>query len=63
MALNKNLRKKGILFFIAENDDAINNELEQYGAGDLIKTGVIRKDIETIFDLLKLKEPYTLVEK
>ena len=58
--LNKSLRKRGILFFIAENDEHLNTEIKQYGAGELLDTGVVRKDIESVFELIKLKEPYSL---
>ena len=62
MALNKSLNKRGILFYIAENDGVVNAELERYGAGELITAGVIRKDVNEIMKVIRLKEPYPLVD-
>ena len=63
MALYKNLRKRDILFYIAENDGIVNGELRRYGAGELIDEGVVQNDIEKIFDMIKLKNPYPLAEE
>ena len=62
MALNKSLRKRGILFFITHNDGVVNKELISYGAEELITSGVIRKDEEEVFEFIKLKAPYPLAE-
>ena len=62
MALNKSLRKRGILFFVTHNDGVVNKELISYGAEELISSGVIRKDEEEVFDFIKLKPPYPLAE-
>jgi high affinity sulfate transporter 1 len=53
MALNKSLKKRGILFFITENDGVVNDELIKYGAEELITTGVIRKEIDEVISLVK----------
>ena len=53
MALNKSLKKRGILFFITENDGVVNDELIKYGAEELITTGVIRKEIDEVIALVK----------
>ena len=53
MALNKSLKKRGILFFITENDGVVNEELIKYGAEELITTGVIRKEIDEVISLVK----------
>ena len=58
----KNLKKKGIRFYIAENDGIVNNELQRYGAGHLLEDGTVQKDIEDVLTLCKLKEPYPLSE-
>ncbi|MBP3719114.1 MAG: SulP family inorganic anion transporter [Eubacterium sp.] len=63
MALYKNLRRRDILFYIAENDGIVNGELRRYGAGELIDEGVVQNDIEKIFDMIKLKNPYPLAEE
>ena len=55
MALNKSLNKRGILFYIAENDGVVNAELERYGAGELITGGVIRKDMDEIMKIIRLR--------
>ena len=62
MALNKSLKKRGILFFITHNDGVVNKELISYGAEELITSGVIRKNEEEVFELIKLKAPYPLAE-
>ena len=53
MALIKSLKKRGILFFITENDGVVNEELIKYGAEELITTGVIRKEIDEVISLVK----------
>lgn len=63
IAYIKNLKKKGIRFYIAENDGIVNNELQRYGAGHLLEDGTVQKDIEDVFTLCKLKEPYPLSEE
>ena len=63
IALNKSLNKRGILFYIAENDGVVNAELEKYGAGELISGGIIRKDIDEIMNIIKIKEPYPLADE
>lgn len=62
MALNKSLRKRGILFFITHNDGVVNKELINYGAEELITSGVIRKNEEEVFEFIKLKAPYPLAD-
>lgn len=63
IALNKSLNKRGILFYIAENDGVVNAELERYGAGELISGGIIRKDIDEIMNIIKIKEPFPLADE
>ena len=63
MALNKSLAKRNILFFIAENDGIINDELIKYGAEELITSGVIQKDIDDVFVKIRIKTPYPLMSE
>lgn len=62
LALTKSLKKRGLLFFFAENDGVVNNELMRYGAGELLEDGTVQKDIETVLDLIELNAPYEVVE-
>lgn len=61
MALTKSLTKRDIRFFFAENDGIVNNELERYGAGELLENGTVQKDIETCIGILEeyVDNPYT----
>ena len=61
MALTKSLTKRDIRFFFAENDGIVNNELERYGAGELLENGTVQKDIETCIGILEeyVDDPYT----
>ena len=56
-------KKRGIYFFLAENDGVVNNELIQYGAEELIETGVVIKDVDMVFEKLKINQPYPLKDK
>jgi MFS superfamily sulfate permease-like transporter len=60
MALTKSLTKRDIRFFFAENDGIVNNELERYGAGELLENGTVQKDIETCIGILEeyVDDPY-----
>ena len=51
-ALYKSLKKRGILFFIAETSEVISDELTRYGAGELIEQGMLHKQIEDIFEVI-----------
>ncbi|MCR5226698.1 MAG: SulP family inorganic anion transporter [Eubacterium sp.] len=53
MALTKSLTKRNIRFFFAENDGIVNNELNRYGAGELLENGTVQKDIETCMAILE----------
>lgn len=61
MALTKSLTKRDIRFFFAENDGIVNNELERYGASELLENGTVQKDIETCIGILEeyVDDPYT----
>ena len=59
----QSLRKRGIYFFLAENDGVVNNELIQYGAEELIEAGVVIKDVDMVFEKLKINQPYPLKDK
>ncbi len=59
VALSNSLQKRRIRFFFAENDGIVNGELKRYGAGELLESGVVQKDIETVMELIPLSAPYT----
>ena len=62
VALNKSLNKRGILFYIVENDGVVNEELERFGAGELISSGVIRKDMEEVLKITRISAPFELAD-
>ena len=58
---NSEITLSRVLFFFAENDGIVNNELERYGAGELLENGTVQKDIETCIGILEeyVDDPYT----
>lgn len=60
LILNRNLRKKGILFYITEHVDSVNDQLRAYGAGSLIEEGVSRRTISLALRAAGVEKPYPL---
>ena len=60
MILTQNLKKRGIRLFLTEHVEKVNDSLRLYGADELIKTGSVRRTIETALRASGIKEPYEI---
>ncbi len=60
LILNRNLREKGIHFYITEHVDTVNDRLRAYGAGSLIEEGVVRRTISLALRAAGVEKPYPL---
>lgn len=58
--LNRNLKERGIHFYIAEHGDAVNDQLRAFGAGSLIEEGVVRRTISLALRAAGVHKPYPL---
>lgn len=58
--LNRNLRSKGIHFYITEHVDTVNDQLRAYGAGNLVEDGVVRRTISLALRDAGIEKPYPL---
>ena len=63
--LNRNLRERGIHFYLTEHVGSVNDQLRAFGAGDLIEEGVVRRTVSLALRTSGLTKPYPLegVEK
>lgn len=61
LILNRNLREKGIHFYITEHVGTVNDQLRMYGAGSLIEEGVVRRTISLALRAAGVTKPYPLV--
>lgn len=63
--LHKNLKEKGIHFYITEHAGVVNDQLRLYGAGSLIDDGAVRRTISLALRASGVEKPYPLegVEK
>ena len=60
--LRNKLEKRDIRFFFTEHRGEINDKLRQYGALELIESGVVRRTISAALRDVHLYPPYPLVE-
>lgn len=58
--LHRNLREKGIHFYITEHAYTVNDQLRMYGAGNLIEEGVVRRTISLALRAAGVEKPYPL---
>ncbi|MCR5203836.1 MAG: SulP family inorganic anion transporter [Lachnospiraceae bacterium] len=58
--LNTSLRKRGILFYIAEHDGSLNDQLRRLGGASLIDEGVVKRTITLALSDAGLEKPYDL---
>ena len=58
--LNSSLRKRGILFYIAEHDGSLNDQLRRLGGASLIDEGVVKRTITLALSDAGLEKPYDL---
>lgn len=63
--LNRNLRERGIHFYLTEHVGSVNDQLRAFGAGNLIEEGVVRRTVSLALRTSGLTKPYPLegVEK
>lgn len=60
LLISRNLKKKGIRFFITEQDGHINEYLHLFGADELLAGGVCRISLDTALRAAGLYPPYPL---
>lgn len=58
--LNRNLRAKGIRFYLTEHVGAVNDQLRAFGAGSLVEEGVARRTISLALRDAGVDKPYPL---
>lgn len=58
--LNRNLREKGIHFYLTEHVGAVNDQLRAFGAGSLIEEGAIRRTVSLALRSAGVNKPYPL---
>ena len=60
MLLEKRLRERGVRLYLTEHVGAVNDQLRQYGAGELIRRGCVRRTVELALRDAGLEPPYPL---
>ena len=58
--LEERLRERGVRMYLTEHVGAVNDQLRQYGAGDLIRRGCVRRTVELALRDAGLEPPYPL---
>lgn len=58
--LNRNLREKGVLFYITEHAGNLNDQLRHFGAVSLIENGSVRRTISLALRDAGVEKPYPL---
>ena len=58
--LNRNLRAKGIHFYLTEHVGAVNDQLRAFGAGSLVEEGVARRTVSLALRDAGVDKPYPL---
>ncbi|MBQ9045747.1 MAG: SulP family inorganic anion transporter [Oscillospiraceae bacterium] len=58
--LEERLRERGVRLYLTEHVGAVNDQLRQYGAGDLIRRGCVRRTVELALRDAGLEPPYPL---
>lgn len=59
--MNRNLRDKGVHFYLTEHVGVVNDQLRIYGAGSLIEEGAVRRTISLALRTSGVEKPYPLV--
>ena len=60
MLLAERLRERGVKLYLTEHVGAVNDQLRQYGAGELIRCGCVRRTVELALRDAGLEPPYPL---
>lgn len=58
--LNRNLREKGVRFYLTEHVGAVNDLLRTFGAGSLIEEGAVRRTVSLALRDAGVEKPYPL---
>lgn len=58
--MNRNLRKRGIRFYLTEHDGSLNDQLRALGAESLIEEGAVRRTISLALRDAGVEKPYEL---
>lgn len=58
--MNRNLRKRGIRFYLTEHDGSLNDQLRTLGAESLIEEGAVRRTISLALRDAGVNKPYAL---
>ena len=58
--LEERLRERGVRLYLTEHVGAVNDQLRQYGAGDLIRRGCVRRTVELALRDAGLEPSYPL---
>lgn len=62
MLLHKNLKSRGIRFYLTEHDGTLNDQIRALGAGSLLKEGAVRRTISLALRDAGVNKPYELEE-
>ncbi|MGN0981380.1 MAG: SulP family inorganic anion transporter, partial [Candidatus Limivicinus sp.] len=60
MILNRNLRQRGIQFYLTEHDGSLNDQLKKLDAGSLLREGAVRRTITLALEDAGIRQPYIL---
>lgn len=58
--LHKNLKSRGIRFYLTEHDGTLNDQIRALGAGSLLKEGAVRRTISLALRDAGVNKPYEL---
>lgn len=58
--LKRNLKEKGIGFYLTEHADVVNDQLRAFGAGSLIEEGAVRRTVTLALRAAGVEKPYPL---
>lgn len=60
LILKRNLKERGIQFFLTEHADVVNDQLRTFGAESLIEDGSVRRTVRLALRTVGIREPYPL---
>ena len=58
--LSRNLRQKGVAFYLTEHDGSLNDQLKKLDAGSLLLEGAVRRTIDLALEDAGIQPPYAL---
>lgn len=58
--LSRNLRQKGVAFYLTEHDGSLNDQLKKLDAGSLLLEGAVRRTIDLALEDAGIQPPYVL---